>query len=140
MRYLLDTSAVSELAKPKPEAKVVRWIDERDGDSLFLSVMTLGEIHKGIARLPEGTRRSRLGEWVDEGLARRFEGRILAVDQEVAAEWGRLQGAAAARGAPLPVVDGLIAATAIVHHLTVVTRDVGDMARCGAPVHDPWHG
>lgn len=138
MKYLLDASALSELAKPRPEPKVVRWIDERDEAALFLSVLTLGELHKGIARLPQGPRRNRLSDWVDEELARRFEGRVLPVDLEVAEEWGRLQGRAASRGEPLPVVDSLIAATALVHHLTVVTRDVKDMARCGAPVHDPW--
>jgi predicted nucleic acid-binding protein len=105
---------------------------------LFLSVLTLGEIHQGIARLPPGARRDSLQRWVDEDLARRFHGRILPIDAEIAAEWGRLSGASRARGQPLPVVDGLLAATAITRHLTVVTRDVADISRCGAAVLDPW--
>lgn len=138
MKYLLDTSAVSELVRPKPEAKVVRWIDEREEGSLFLSVLIFGELHKGIALLPDGPRKNKLRNWVDEDLMLRFDGRILEVNLEVAAEWGRLQAHAAGRGEPVPVVDSLIAATAVVHHLTVVTRNVKDFARCGVSVHDPW--
>lgn len=140
MKYLLDTSAVSELVRPKPEAKVVRWIDEREEGTLFLSVLIFGELHKGIALLPDGPRKNRLRDWVDEELMLRFDGRILEVDLEVACEWGRLQARAASRGEPLPVMDSLIAATAVVHHLTVVTRNVKDFARCGVSVHDPWAG
>ncbi|MBI2889687.1 MAG: type II toxin-antitoxin system VapC family toxin [Nitrospirae bacterium] len=138
MRYLVDTSAISELIRPRPEPKVVRWIDERDEASLFLSVLTLGELHKGIARLADGKRKARLRDWVDDDLGRRFYARILPVDAETAVAWGRMQGEAAARGEPLPAVDSLIAATAVVHHLTVVTRNVRDIARCGAEVLNPW--
>lgn len=138
MKYLLDTSVVSELVKPKPEEGVIRWLRERDDALLFLSVLTLGELHMGVARLPAGGRKQRLVNWLDEELARRFEGRLLAVDAETAVEWGRLRAAASARGESLPVVDSLIAATAIVHHLTVATRNVKDLVRCGAPIFDPW--
>lgn len=138
MRYLLDTSLISETRKPRPEPRVLRWLGERDEDALFLSVVTFGELHGGIARLEDGKRRDSLQNWVDRDLAARFQGRILPVDLEVAAEWGRICGRARARGEPLPAVDALLAATAIVHHLTVVTRDIRDMERCGASVLDPW--
>jgi predicted nucleic acid-binding protein len=138
VKYLLDTSAVSELVRPKPEARVVRWIDERDESELFLSVMTIGELHNGIALLAAGPRKNRLQNWVDGDLTRRFQGRILNVDLDVAAEWGRLKARSDARGAPARVIDSLIASTAIVHNLTVVTRNVKDFSRCGVAVHDPW--
>lgn len=138
MKYLLDTSAVSELVRPRPDARVVRWIDERDESGLFLSVLTIGELHNGIALLPTGPRKNRLQDWVDEELSRRFQGRILDVNLDVAAEWGRLKARSDDRGEPVPVIDGLIASTAIVHHLTVVTRNIKDFARCGVAVHDPW--
>lgn len=138
MKYLLDTSAVSEPVRAKPDERVIGWLREREESALFLSVLTLGELHKGIAGLPEGARRNQLRNWVDEALARRFEGRILDVGLDIASEWGRLQAEARRRGQPLPVVGSLIAATAIVHHLTVVTRNAQDFTRCGAAVYDPW--
>lgn len=138
MRYLLDTTVLSETRKPQPAEGLVRWLAERDETTLFISALTLGELHAGIIRLPEGKRRDELQNWVDRDLAARFRGRILAIDGEVAAEWGRLSGAARSRGQPLPVVDSLIAATAVVHRLTVVTRNVRDIERCGAKVLDPW--
>ena len=101
-------------------------------------MLTLGELHKGVAKLAEGARKTKLRDWIDEDLCRRFQGRLLPVDLEVACEWGRLQARSAAKGQPLPAVDSLIAATAMVHHLTVVTRNVKDLRRCGAEVVDPW--
>jgi predicted nucleic acid-binding protein len=138
VKYLLDTSAVSELVRPKPETRVVRWIDERDESSLFLSVLTIGELHNGIALLPIGPRKNRLQNWVDGELARRFQGRVLDVNLDVAAEWGRRKARSDTRGAPVPVIDSLIASTAIVHNLTVVTRNIKDFTRCGVAVYDPW--
>ncbi|MBI5630258.1 MAG: type II toxin-antitoxin system VapC family toxin [Elusimicrobia bacterium] len=138
MKYLLDTSVISELVRPKPEAGVVRWLDERDEESLFLSVLTLGELHKGVVRLPTGPRKNKLQYWIDEDLSRRFYGKILDITVEVAAEWGHLQAHGLNRGEPIPVVDSLIAATAIVNHLTVATRNTKDLERCGAPVYNPW--
>lgn len=138
MKYLLDTTVLSETQRPKPADSVLRWLSERDETTLFISVLTLGELHCGIARLAEGKRRDDLQNWVDRELASRFYGRVLPVDEEVAAEWGRLNGMARQRGEPLPAVDSLIAATALVHHLTVVTRNARDIGRCGVPLLDPW--
>lgn len=138
MNYLLDTAVVCEPTRPKPDARVRAWLEAREESDLCLSVLTLGEIHQGIAQLPPGARRDSLQYWADSELSRRFHGRILPVDAETAAEWGRLSGSARASGRPLPVVDALLAATAITHHLTVVTRDVADIERCGARVLNPW--
>ncbi|MBI1919785.1 MAG: type II toxin-antitoxin system VapC family toxin [Geobacter sp.] len=140
MRYLLDTCLISELVRPKPHAGVVRWLDSRDEHTLYLSVLTIGELRKGISKLQDGDRKEALKEWVDNALADRFEGRILPVDLDVASAWGELQGEAESRVTKLPVMDSLIAATAQVHNLEVVTRNVRDLERCGARVFNPWEG
>ena len=138
MRYLLDTCVVSELTKPRPNQAVVRWVNCHDEHGMFLSVLTIGELHKGIAKLPTGPRRERLETWVREDLSSRFHGRILPVDTEVAATWGAMLGVAEVGGGPLPVVDALIGATARVHGCVVVTRNVTDLERTGAKVVSPW--
>lgn len=138
MRFLLDTSALSEIVRPAPDAGFLRWLQERDETTLFVSVITLGELHKGVAHLADGRRKTRLRQWIDEDIAERFEERLLGVDLEIAISWGRLQGKALAAGEPLPVVDSLLAATALVHRLTIVTRNGRDFERCGAELHSPW--
>ena len=140
MNWLLDTCVVSELIKPRPKASVVQWVGAQDEESLFLSVITLGEIEKGIARLREPAKRSSLERWVRSELADRFRGRLLPVDSSIAARWGAIAGAAEINGQPLPVIDCLIAATSLQHDLTVVTRNVEDFARCGARCLNPWDG
>jgi len=138
VNYLLDTCVLSELVKPQPEPKVVDWVGDQDEYCLFLSVITIGELHKGIARLPGGQRRARLESWVAEDLTARFGERILPVDTLVAATWGFMLGEAEAKGSPLPVVDALISATASVHRCVVVTRTVADFERTGIEVENPW--
>ena len=138
MTFLLDTVLVSELVKRAPNPDVIAWVDGRDEDSLFLSAITLGEIQKGISKLPDSKRKELLQTWLAQDLMRRFGGRIISVDGEVALTWGTLQGEAERNGQQLPVVDCLIAATARVHNLTVATRNVRDMQRCNVPVINPW--
>lgn len=138
MSFLLDTSVVSELVKPSPHGPVLKWIGDQDEASLHLSVVTIGELEKGIARLPASTRRTRLQSWVRRDLVERFGGRLLPIDIRTAARWGAITGESEKRGKPLPVIDSLIAATAIVHGLTVVTRNVEDFERCGAACINPW--
>jgi len=138
--FLLDTCAVSELVRPRPDAGLVEWLSGQEETTLFLSALTLGELTKGVARLDESARRERLQRWLDEDLQQRFAERVLAVDGPVAREWGALQGAAQRRGETLPVIDSLLAATARVHDLTVVTHNVEDLRRSGAQVTDPWSG
>lgn len=137
MKYLLDTCLISELVKKEPNPAVVSWLDEQDEQMLFLSVLNLGELQKGISKLPNGTKKDELQAWIKLDLVERFTGRILDVDLETALCWGRLQGCAEQAGEKLPVMDSLIAATAKAHGLTVVTRNVKDMERCGVQVCNP---
>ena len=136
--FLLDTNVISELVKAKPEARVTNWIDATDETLLYLSVLTLGEIRKGIAALPHSARRAALEAWLDHDLMLRFSDRILPIDQQVADRWGRMAGSAAARKSPLPVIDGLFAATAQQHDLIFVTRNTRDIAATGVQAFDPW--
>lgn len=138
MKYLLDTCAISEMVKPQPHKAVVDWIEGCDEDSIFLSVLTVGEIQKGIAKLSDERRRAKIQQWLDTDLRDRFEDRILAVSEEVALTWGNMEGESKARGRPIPSIDGLIGATAIAHNLTVVTRNVDDISATGARVLNLW--
>ena len=138
MNYLLDTCLISELVKKEPNSAVVSWLDEQDEQTLFLSVLTLGELQKGLSKLPAGTRRVELQAWVEHDLVERFTGRIIDIDLETAQFWGRLQGESEQRGESLLVMDSLIAATATVHGLLVVTRNIKDIERCRIRVCNPW--
>lgn len=138
MSFLLDTCVLSETVRPRPLAAVLEWIEAQDEPRLFLSVLTLGELRKGIAKLPGGRRKKNLAEWVDDALLPRFGARVLAIDAPVATAWGEIAGSAERAGHPVPVIDGLIAATAQVHGLAVVTRNAKHFVRCGVPVIDPW--
>ncbi len=136
--YLLDTCVLSELVKPAPDRGLIGWLEATDERRLYLSALTLGELAKGVARPASGERQRRLQTWLDEDLSRRFVGRILSVDRHVALRWGELQAQAERRGRPMPVIDALLAATAAVHALTVVTRNGGDMAESGVTTVNPW--
>jgi len=136
--FLLDTNVISELVKPKPDPAVTSWIDATDESLLCLSVLTLGEIRKGISFLPHASRRASLETWLDHDLVLRFAGRILVIDQAVADRWGRIAAKALAGKSPLPVIDGLLAATAMQHNLTLVTRNTKDVAITDVAVFNPW--
>ncbi len=138
MSYLLDTCVVSELIKPRPEPAVVEWIRSQAEDRLFLSVVTLGEIEKGIIKLSDEPRRQKLRDWIEQDLLRRFEGRILDITEEVALRWGQIQGQAERRGRKMPLLDGLIAATALQFGCAVVTRNVADLEPSGVEIVNPW--
>ena len=125
--FLLDTNVISELVKPRPEASVTAWVEDTDESLLYLSVLTLGEIRRGIAALPQSRRRAILEAWLNKDLRARFEDRILIIDQNVADRWGLLTAVARDSGVALPVIDGLLAATALEHNLTLVTRDTGQI-------------
>jgi toxin FitB len=126
------------MTRPHPQASVSGWLDDADDDQLYFSVVSLGEILKGVTLLAEGKRRSQLQLWLDEMLGPWFEGRILPVSQPIAERWGALAGQCQMKGRPLKVVDGPIAATALEHDLTVVTRNVKDFAGLGVEVFNPW--
>jgi len=136
--FLLDTNIISELIKPRPETKVVSWLMTTDEALLYLSVLTLGEIRKGIATLVHSIRRVDLESWLESDLRLRFSGRILSIDDGVADRWGYIAGRAAIRGTPVSVIDSLLAATAIHHNLTLVTRNTSDVDKTGVPVFNPW--
>jgi predicted nucleic acid-binding protein len=136
--FLLDTNCVSELVRVKPEPRVLEWMEAADESLLHLSVLTLGEIRKGLAALPQGRRRTRLEVWLEVDLRARFSGRILPVDAAVADRWGLLAAQAKRNGVSLPIIDGLLAATALHHNLTLVSRNVCDFAAAQVPVLNPW--
>lgn len=138
MSWLLDTCVISELVRSKPAAAVAGWIGSHEEGDLFLSVITIGELEKGIAKLPRSSRRTELEKWVRRELTDRFRGRMLPIDANVASRWGAIVVASERRGQPLPVIDGLIAATSLQHDLMVVTRNTDDFERCGARCVDPW--
>jgi toxin FitB len=137
--FLLDTNVVSEWVRPRPNAGVMAWLAEADEDGVFLSVVTLAELRRGIERMAAGQRRRRLNEWLANDLLFRFEGRVLPVDVTVADSWGRLTASREASGRPISVADAFIAATAAVHGLTLVTRSVADFERTVRTVN-PWSG
>lgn len=139
MSYLLDTNAISEWVKPRPDPGIVQWLDEIDEDRTHLSVITLGELRKGVDRLVGGRRRDRLDEWLTSELPDRFGERMLSVDAAIADEWGRLLARAESAGTPVAGIDALIAATAKVHGLKVVTRNVAHFRPTGVEVISPWH-
>lgn len=136
--FLLDTNVISELVRPKPEPKVTAWIEATNESLLYLSVLTLGEIRKGITFLRNSPRRVVLEAWLGSDLAVRFANRILPVDESVADRWGRIAAVSAAEGSPLSVIDGLLAATALHYNLTLVSRNVKDFATTGVPLFNPW--
>ncbi len=138
VNYLLDTCVLSEVWKKEPNPGVLAWLERQAEPNLFLCSLSIGELIKGVERLPAGARRDRIRTWVAETLPARFEGRILAIDTDVAARWGLMSGEAEKRGEVLPVIDGLIAASAAVHDLTVATRNESDFIRCRVPVANPW--
>jgi predicted nucleic acid-binding protein len=137
--FLLDTNVPSEMTRPFPQRSVIQWLEDADDDRLYLSVITLGEVSKGIATLPESRRRSQLQKWLTETLRPWFQGRILPVDESIAERWGLIAGERKLSGRPLKVEDGLIAATALEHDLTVVTRNIKDFKSLGVDIFDPWH-
>lgn len=138
MKYLLDTCAISELVKKHPNEKIVQWIKECDEDAVFISVLTLGEIQKGISKLDDNRRRIKIQKWLDSDLRDRFAERILPISLEVALTWGVIEGESSNKGRPLPVIDALIGATAVTHNLTVVTRNERDIRGTGARILNLW--
>jgi predicted nucleic acid-binding protein len=138
MSFLLDTNVVSEWTKPRPNSGVITWLDEADEDRVFLSVATLAELRHGVERLASGARRKKLDSWLSEELPLRFESRVLAVTAEVADEWGRVIARCEAGGRPLAAMDGLIASTAIVHGLALVTRNTSDFETAVKSLLNPW--
>ena len=131
---MICTCALSEPVEPRPSGQVADWFDAASPDALFVSVLTLGEIRKGIERLGDGRRHARIVAWLESALPAWFEDRVLPFDTRIADEWGRLM----ARARNIPAVDGLIAATALRRRLTIVTRNEADFAATGVDLLNPW--
>ena len=140
MNVVLDTCVVSELVARAPEAQVLGWLDALDPRTVYLSVITIGEIQRGIARLPSSRRRATLESWLDDDLVPRFDGQILAIDTAVMRTWGIVVAGAEAGGRTLPVMDGLIPATAITHRCQLATHNGKDFEATGVSIVDPWAG
>ncbi|MGA3189537.1 MAG: type II toxin-antitoxin system VapC family toxin [Bryobacteraceae bacterium] len=136
--FLIDTNVVSEFVRPAPSLRVKRWFEIADPELLFASVITFGEIRLGIEDLPKGRRRADLEQWLDEGVPEWFQTHLLPVTQPIADRWGQLTSLAKRRGVTVSIADGLIAATAIEHGLTLVTRNEKDFSAIGVPIFSPW--
>jgi predicted nucleic acid-binding protein len=135
MSYLLDTNVLSELRRKQPNKGVSAWFAQRPASSLYLSVLTRGELRKGIDGVQDEARKLALSDWLQNELSLFFLGRVLSIDEEVADRWGQL---VAAAGRPLPAIDSLLAATALVHGLHMVTRNAKDFEGLGLDVINPW--
>jgi predicted nucleic acid-binding protein len=138
MNYLLDTCLISELAKPEPHKKVVDWVLSENETGFYLSVITFGELHKGVEKLPASKKKDELRIWIEHELKNRFQNRIIGIDMYVSVIWGKILCVAEKKGKPMPAIDSLIAATGIAHGLTVVTRNVMDMEQSGVRLLNPW--
>jgi predicted nucleic acid-binding protein len=135
LSYLIDTNVLSELRSRKANANVVAWVRARPRQALYLSVLSLGEIRKGIEAVADPAFRQTLTDWLEVQLPDWFVGRLLGIDAQVADRWGRVQASA---GRTLPAIDGLLAATALQHDLTLVTRNTKDFAGLSVPLVNPW--
>lgn len=138
MNYLIDTCVVSELSSRQPNPAVVAWVDGIDDERMFLSVITIGEVKRGVEKLPESVRKKVLDDWLNHDLLVRFEGRILSVDAPVMLAWGTLYASLERVGRPMPAIDSLIAAQALHFKLRLVTRNVADFAASGVEIVNPW--
>ena len=136
--FLLDTNIPSELIRSRPEPRVSKWLYAQPESELFLSALSVGELRKGFVLLPVSKCRSLLEQWFENDLLPRFQARILAVTDRIADRWGIIDAQAQSRGTPLNTADGLIAATALEHNLTLVTRNVRDFEQLGVNLLNPW--
>ncbi|NTU64757.1 MAG: type II toxin-antitoxin system VapC family toxin [Chloroflexi bacterium] len=138
MKYLLDTCVISELVAKQPQPSVIEFVDALDPDDVYLSVITIGEIVKGIEKLPKSKRKQELLTWLKEDLLIRFDGKMMALDTEVLVEWGMLAARLESSGRTMPAIDSLIAATVLAQQATLVTRNVADFAGAGVNIVNPW--
>ena len=138
MAFLLDTNVVSETIKPKPEPRVVDWLETQMPADLFLAAQTIGELVRGVRKVKEVTRRERFESWIEQDLAQQFEGRVLPFDGPTAALWGRLMGDGDRAGRTPAAADAQIAAVAIHHQLTLITRNVKDFEHFDLKMLNPW--
>jgi tRNA(fMet)-specific endonuclease VapC len=139
MKYLLDTCVISELVAKQPNSNVLEWIDSVDPDGVYLSVITIGEITKGIEKLPNSKRRQELSDWLENELLIRFQENLIELDVNILIQWGKINARLETKGAPMPAIDSLIAASALDRGLILVTRNVSDFEETGVEILNPWH-
>lgn len=138
MKYLLDTCVISELMRPMPNAQVVAWLRDQDPESLYLSYLTIGELKKGIAKRGGDARAKKLDRWLTGTIFDLYRDRIISISKKEAIVWGNVCGVSERAGKKRPAIDSLIAATALAHHMTLVTRNVDDMAGVGVSILNPF--
>lgn len=138
MKYLLDTNVISEFAKPVVDPAVLSWMRTTDELQMAISVISIGELQKGISGMVQGKRRQELQTWLDGALVPRFGVRILPLERPDLQRWGRLLGEAKQSGDSLPPIDTLLAVTALNRNLSMVTRNTRDFACTGVELIDPW--
>ena len=138
MTYLLDTNVISELVTRQLNPRVIAWVDALDPQEIYLSVITIGELAKGIEKLPASTRKDTLLDWLDSDLLLRFSGRILSVDTATMRTWATLTAQLERVGRPLPVIDSIIAALALQHRFILATRNSADFQDTGVDLVNPW--
>ena len=136
MNYLLDTCVISELVKPSPDANVIDWLNSTSTEQLYLSVITIGEVRKGLTKLPDSKRKDLLTNWLNS-LLEDYQNRIYPIDLTVAENWGVIQGKAEKKGTPMSSIDSLISAIAYTHNLVLVTRNVRDFEASNLPIQNP---
>ena len=138
MNYLLDTCVISEALNKQPNPKALEFVDHLDPEEVYLSTITIGELYKGIARLPASRRKNELQAWFEDELLVRYEGKILSLDADVLMTWGGLVAKLEADGCVMPAMDSLIAAIVLTHDMTLVTRNVSDFENSGVKIANPW--
>lgn len=138
MKYLLDTCVISELVAKQPNPRVLKWIDSIDADGVYISVITVGEITKGIEKLPNSKRKQELIDWLENELLIRFQDNLIELDVNILIQWGKLNARLELSGQRAPAIDSLIAATALEHDLILVTRNESDFAETGVEILNPW--
>ena len=136
--FLLDTNVISELTRPRIEPKVQQWIAAKEFGTLFISVVSLGEMEKGFTTMTDLAKRARLETWLEQQLAELFRDQVLPITQAIAKRWGAFDGLRQMAGRPMAVADGMIAATAFEHGLTVVTRNDKDFQGLSVSILNPW--
>ncbi len=138
MNYVLDTNVISELVAREPNAAVVEWVDHLDPETVYLSVITIGELRKGIEKLAPSQRKDQLARWLHDDLLLRFAGKIVDITPGVMMVWGELTGRLEREGKTMPAMDSLIAASVLEGEFTLVTRNEGDFKDAGIPIVNPW--
>jgi predicted nucleic acid-binding protein len=138
MKYILDTNVIAELVAARPNPKVVNWIQSIDSNQVFLSVIAIGELKKGIEKFPDSDRKARLDHWLNDDLLVRFENQLLSIDQETMLIWGTLVARVESMGLPISAIDSLLAATALQWHYSLVTRNTAHFEGTGIALLNPW--